>query len=298
MTSDRGKSLIIVAAGDKSVHEQSFSADEFTDLWIIYYGLDDNVAARYAAGSTRLWRHQGYKFDLVRNLLHELVFGEKFDFCQYEYVFLPDDDIVLPGGMAALHELFSIGRGLGLDAFQPAIQNNYYSHKSTLRVEGDLVHEVTWPEIMMPVYESRSFVRGFLAALHLFDFSATGWRIEYAAARLAEMELGRKIRCAVIDAVPAIHTRPTGTDGAMYRRAKIEAFLKLHAHDRPMRTLRHVRIGEALVAWPDERPSPPDPKRTAKLIRFGHYQRKWAALGRVRFFRRLVDLVSGPPPSA
>ena len=50
------RDLVIVMAGNGSLHVE-YAENRNFDLWVIYYGDDDEVAARYAASADRLWRH-------------------------------------------------------------------------------------------------------------------------------------------------------------------------------------------------------------------------------------------------
>src|SRR5437868_14463659 len=88
----RMKNLVVVMAGDKSLHTE-YSVDRDFDLWTIYYGDFEHIFTRYRSFSDRIWRRKGLKFELARRiLLEELYFGQNFDFNAYDFIFLPDDD--------------------------------------------------------------------------------------------------------------------------------------------------------------------------------------------------------------
>ena len=59
------RDLVVVMAGNGSLHVE-YAENRNFDLWVIYYGDDDAVAARYAASADRLWRRKGMKIHLAR----------------------------------------------------------------------------------------------------------------------------------------------------------------------------------------------------------------------------------------
>jgi hypothetical protein len=296
MTAIPGRSLIVVMAGDNSVHERSFRPTGDVDLWVIYFGNNSEVAERYRQGSTRLFRQRGLKLDLVRSVLLKAHLDGSVDFTGYDYIFLPDDDVELPGGMASLQRLFDIGRQWRLDAFQPAIQNEYYSLGATQLIAGALLHQVNWPEVMMPAFTARAFIHGLLPAVHLNFFSGAGWGLELATARLAEVALGRAFRCAVIDVVPAVHTRPVGRNKNMHRRGLVEGYLSSFGNGFIMRAMRTFARDATPADWPDTAPVTPDPKEVERALRRGYYHMRLSRLARRSIFRHMIDLISGPPP--
>ncbi|CAN7560624.1 hypothetical protein LJR225_004115 [Phenylobacterium sp. LjRoot225] len=219
------RDLVVVMAGDRSLHE-SFVADRAFDLWVVYYGDSEEVAQRYSAGADRFWRRKGLKIDLIRQvLLEEVCLGEGQDYSQYRYVFLPDDDIHFEAGAADLHKLFAMAAELEADAFQPAVKNDNVSFSATRQMAGVVCHHVNWVENMMPGYRSDIFRTAFLAGVHALEYMKSGWGSEIMAIKLAEVMLGRGVRSYVIDACPAVHTRPVGANSAVHEIGRDEEFL-------------------------------------------------------------------------
>lgn len=211
------RNLVIVPAGDTSLHESYASPDRGFDLWVLFFGDDDSAFARYAASADRIWRLKGYQLDLLRQaVLGDVLFKEPGRLASYDYVMFPDEDIEVAGGAPALDAFFDALKAVGADAGQPALVNEFASHPPTRQVPGAYCHSVNWIEIMMPAYSGHLFQNAFLPAVHTFDQLRTGWAIDVIAHRLAEAVLGRPVRAFVMDACGVVHTRSVGTNKALF----------------------------------------------------------------------------------
>jgi hypothetical protein len=270
------RDLVIVMAGDRSLHE-ALAPGRAYDLWVVHYGDSEEAAARYAAAADRFWRRKGLKIDLCRQvLLEELLLAEGFDYAAYRYVFLPDDDIRFENGAADVHKLFDMAEALDADIFQPAVANEYVSFQGTRQMAGAVCHHVNWVENMMPAYRGDLFRSAFLAGLHALEYLKSGWGLEIIAVKLAEVVLGRGVRSYVIDACPAVHTRPVGGNGAVHEVGRDEEFLL------PQLTANQLRatVGFATVEAARSRMAKPAPQpRNPGVIAL--YMQK------VRFARKL-----------
>lgn len=287
------RDLVIVMAGDRSLHEE-YAKDRSFDLWVIYYGDDDAVAARYAASADRLWRRKGMKIHLARTvLLEELWFGERFDFGQYRRVFLPDDDVRFDGGTAGVERVFADAEAVDADVFQPAIVNEYYSAawEATRRQAGVFCRRTNLVEIMMPGYRGTLFAPTFLSAIHALEYMTSGWGLEVIVMKLGEAHLGRSLRTFVLDAAAAVHTRPIGSNPAIHDIGWDEAFLVPQLHTNRMRTLAAYETAEAARAdsTPDaDALSRPTPEMMAPLMQRVRFARKVKPPRPPRWLRRLA----------
>lgn len=237
------KALVIVMAGDGSLHERYASNREF-ELWICYWGESDSVAERYAQSCDRLFRLKGQKWALVRSVGEAANKERPGAFSSYDYVFLPDDDIEFAGGASTVKRLLELAEGVEADIFQPAIANGFCSSgwEATLRIPDAVCHATTLVEIMMPGFSGEIFERCVLPLLHMNRHVTTGWGIEALVARFAEYVLGRPVRTFVIDEVSAIHTRPVGQGTSSYDVGADEAFLCPVSVGTRMRELRRFGL--------------------------------------------------------
>jgi hypothetical protein len=140
-------------------------------------------------------------------------------------VFLPDDDIQFEGGVTSIHDLFATAERLEADIFQPAIKNEYASFPATKAIDGMVCHSVNWVETMMPGFRSELFVSAYLTCIHALEYMKSGWGTELITVKIAEAALARGVRAYVIDAHPAIHTRPVGQNSRVHEIGWDEAFL-------------------------------------------------------------------------
>jgi hypothetical protein len=227
------KDLVIVAAGDHSLHPAYSDLGQF-DVLTLYWGTDAQVFEKYKSCSTFAVERRGLKFELVRSLT---LLPPKLDFGQYRYVFLPDDDIAFPRAGEQIAEMFDAAAGIDADIFQPAILNEHFSSlwQPTRRSDnGSLCRAVNIVELMMPAYSGRVFAEFVLPTLIALEFQRAGWGIEPFIAKFAETSLGRPLRTFVLDAYPAIHTRPIGDGSTSHEIGWDEAFLMPIIHSNRM----------------------------------------------------------------
>jgi hypothetical protein len=220
------KNLVIVPAGDSSLHE-TYALDRDFELWVCYWGDDDTVAERFQGNCDRFFRIKGQKWALVRELGRIVRKQGLVRFSDYDYVLLPDDDIEFEGGSADLSGAFALAAETRADIFQPAIANEYYSKgwEATRRVRDAVCHATTIVEIMMPGYTGEIFERCVLPLLHIRGYAPVGWGIEPLIVRFAETVHNRPIRTFVLDEMPAVHTRPVGAGASAYSAGMDESFL-------------------------------------------------------------------------
>lgn len=241
-------SLVIVMAGDHSLHEE-YAADRDFELWVCYWGDDDAVARRFEQGCDRLFRIKGQKWALVRDLGRIAREQGLPAFSSYDYVFLPDDDIAFPGGAADISKAIALASEIRADIFQPAVSNEYYSWETTRHVDGAACRAATVVEIMMPAYSGDIFERCVLPLLHVHAHVRAGWGIEPLITRFAETVQHRAIRIFVLDATPAIHVRPVGAGTSAYDIGMDEAFLIPLALGLPMLELARFETARAAAEY-------------------------------------------------
>jgi hypothetical protein len=231
------KDIVIVTAGDNSLHPAYCDPSRF-DVLTLYWGSDAQVFERYKACSTYAIERRGLKFELVRSLT---LLPPQIDFRKYRYVFLPDDDIAFPNAGEQIADMFHTAAGIDADIFQPAILNEHFSvaWEPTRRSDkGSLCRAVNIVELMMPAYSGPVFAEFVLPTLIALEFQRAGWGIEPFIAKIAETSLGRPLRTFVLDAYPAIHTRPVGGGSTAHEIGFDEAFLMPIIYSNRMKELK------------------------------------------------------------
>jgi hypothetical protein len=253
---NRRKNLVIVAAGDGSLHPQWVKEDRSYDLWIIYYGKDQRKLNEYKASSDLCFALAGLKIDLARKvLLEQLYFMKHFSFQQYEYIWFPDDDITFPEG-GRVEQLFDTARALKADVFQPAIQNANVSPRwePTRQIPGAYCHRTNIVEVMAHGFSGETFSRAYLPAIHAMEFMKSGWGIDPIWMKIGETYFQRPLRTFVFDCCPIVHTRPTGSGSAdIHKQGEWELTLVPQAYTNLVETLQvFSSLHEALSANDDD----------------------------------------------
>jgi hypothetical protein len=143
----------------------------------------------------------------------------------YDYIWLPDDDVYASQG--TITRMFEVARALGLDLFAPALhESSYYAHFSTMVNRAFYGRWVGFVEIMVPGF-SRAALERILPTL---DRSETGWGwgLDSVWPKLLGYE-----HVAIIDGTPVIHTRPVGQmrDAELARRVRAESDALFEEYD-------------------------------------------------------------------
>jgi hypothetical protein len=242
------KTLVIVMAGDSSLHEKFAPGRKF-ELWVCYWGDDDTVAARYERSCDRLFRIKGQKWALVREIGKQARTLALPQFSSYDYVFLPDDDIEFPNGAADIERAFEFASEIKADIYQPAVANENLTKEATRRIEGAVCHAATSVEIMMPCFTGEVFEQSVLRLLHVNGYVKVGWGLELLFVRMAESFLNRPVRTFVLDDVPAIHTRPVRSGPSAYAVGENENFISPVHEACPMRELARFTTRDAATTF-------------------------------------------------
>jgi hypothetical protein len=237
--------LLIVCAGDDSLHSEWFIHPRSFDIMTIYFGNDPERSDFYRINSDYYHRKKGLKIHLAREiLLEQLFFTEHFRFQDYSFVWFPDDDVRFLNGPRQIESLFDVAHQVEADVFQPAIENEHFSKlwESTRLVPGAFAHRTNIVEIMAFGFSGNAFVSCLLAAIHVVDFSKSGWGIEPVWLRCGEVFFQRPLRTFVFDCVPITHTRPIGAGTSeVHLLGKYEACYLPQIETNRMTTIREYR---------------------------------------------------------
>ena len=159
---------------------------------------------------------------------------------EYDYVWLPDDDI--RASQDQINRMFDIAAGVGLDLFAPALDDaSYYAHFITKRNEAFFGRRTGFVEIMVPGF-SRAALEQLAPTL---DESETGWGwgLDSVWPKLLDYR-----NVGIIDAVPVTHTRPVGVmrDEDLRRRVHEESDRLLERYDCGQEHVTFGAFGEDL----------------------------------------------------
>jgi hypothetical protein len=194
--SSAARSLVIVRAGDQSLHPgwTTALATRDWDLVVSYYGDDPR---RFRSVEERRIDDKGLKWRGLHALLERETFWRGYD-----HIWLPDDDLAV--AQTDISALFAEMAALDLALAQPALSwQSHFSFPVTLRRPGFRARFTNIVEIMAPC-----FARAALeTCLPTFAEVLSGWGLSWVWPRLVGADARR---CAIIDAIEVTHTRPVG----------------------------------------------------------------------------------------
>lgn len=184
--------LTIGVIGDESLHDHWI--DDRHDLFLVYYGDNESNKDKYKKQADHYCELKGTKF----NIIHELYKKHEQIINQYDYIWIPDDDVFMYP--EDINSLFETVRKYNLDLAQPSIIG-YYSVPITLPCPCHILRYTNFVEQMCPCFHIEAFKK-----LHnTFNVSKSCWGIEL----LWNLKLGKPTdKIAIIDDVVAMHTRP------------------------------------------------------------------------------------------
>jgi Protein of unknown function (DUF707) len=191
------KNLVVVRAGDKSLHPQWIDSRlRNWDIAISYFG---DYPERYKEQYDYLHICKGSKWqgltDFVKNEI------DLID--QYEYIWFPDDDLFT--SCEVINNFFNLCHQNDLVVAQPALtQYSYYSWDITLEDVNCDYRLTDFVEIMAPCFKKSTF--------HLFKdtfaINTSGWGLEWLWCDIAQKN--GVLNFGIIDKTPVFHTRKVG----------------------------------------------------------------------------------------
>lgn len=228
--------LLVVRAGDFSLHPGWLDGPRSWDLHISYFGSRDEPFGALPEGVS-LSRETGPKYPGLSACL--AAHPEFLD--RYSLIGFPDDDLACRA--ADWNRAFAVLDEIGADLGQPALDpRSFFSYDIFLRRKKFRYREVDFVELMCPIF-SMSFLREILPT---WTLNASSWGLDYLW-RARALREGR--RMAIVDEASVLHTRAIGR-GAQYSAANMkggsryddfETVLKAHdITDRSRRVLRGV----------------------------------------------------------
>jgi hypothetical protein len=216
---DSTKSLVLARVGSGSLHRGWVDRNLPRD-WDLYLSPYQEIGPQDDIDCVVGEVIPGPKWSGVRQLLNE------WDgWRDYEYVWLPDDDI--RADPATITRMFEVARAMGLELFAPALdEESHFAHFDTMVNRRFYGRWVGFVEIMMPAFK-RTTLERLLPTLDLTE-TGWGWGLDSVWPKLLDYE-----NVGIIDGTPVTHTRPVGRmrDADLARRVHDESDRMLDAYD-------------------------------------------------------------------
>lgn len=230
--------LIVVRAGDNSLHEKWLTGAPDFDLVVSYYGQKPE---RFARDGVRVVHQSGPKWPgLAAFLAQNPSLSDR-----YRYVWFPDDDLDVD--CETINRFFRLVDEKGFGLAQPALlRKSYFSHTITLQGWLCDYRLTNFVEIMAPCFS----VDVLRALQWTFTENTSGWGLEWLWMHYAERN---GVAMAIVDSTPVFHTRPVGSAGSggalESPRAEWRRLMEKYQMDKkPMRNVRFAP-GYAIIAY-------------------------------------------------
>jgi len=197
------RNLIILCAGDTSVHAQWLTGPERNfDLFISYFGPQHG---RYANDGEYYQQQTGLKYPSTARILHE----HPGLLERYTHFWLPDEDLITD--TASINRLFGYAAAYQLALAQPA--QTHDSHQTWPLLLHNPRYELRFTrfvEVMAPLFDRAALQ----ICLPTFSESQSGFGLDLIWPSLLQARGERAI--AIIDAAQICHSRPVG-GGDLYK---------------------------------------------------------------------------------
>lgn len=194
------RNLVIVRAGSASLHEKWLVQDASTRNYdVVVSCFSRDAFDRFnGSGANKVLFTPGGKWDGIFKTFSEI------DVDQYDYFWLPDDDI--DADQADINKIFEVSARYGLRVSQPALKwGSFYSHLILHRAKSFILRYTNFVEVMVPCLH-RDVLREILP---FFEETQSGFGLDYIWCRLSS---SGAFTCGVIDQVAVLHTRPLGAE--------------------------------------------------------------------------------------
>jgi len=196
VTSKIRRNLVVVRAGKDSLHSQWLDAGQDRN-WDLVVSLYDPDAEFDHDDEILVVKCRGGKWDG----LYEF-FSKSDVLRRYEYIWLPDDDIVTRS--RDIDALFDAMRRFNLCIGQPSLtRDSFYTHFVLLSCPGFQLRFTNFIEIMVPCLE----VGLLKIVLEDFRGSMSGYGMDSIWCRLSHEPF---YKSAIFDQIAVRHTRPIG----------------------------------------------------------------------------------------
>lgn len=186
------KNLILATVGDLSLHRHWTKGINNYDTFLIYYGNSNG----YKEQSTFYKEAKGYKYHLLKETIDENPW-----LLEYDYIWLPDDDIYATP--EDIDYLFYLMKEYKLLLSQPTIMG-WFGVDMNLHQVNSLLRFTNWVEIMCPCFAAQALA----VCASVFKENKTGWGIEMLWNVILDHP---RDKIAILDDVVVVHTRPVLT---------------------------------------------------------------------------------------
>ncbi len=166
--------LVFTSAGDNTNFDKLWTYNKTEvlnyDIWVVYYGNDNDKYNQYKKKVNKIWKRKGGKFPNFNYIYNNF----KDELMKYDRFYIVDDDIIM--NTEQINELFNISKQYNLSICQPAfLPESKISHKITLAQPNNILRYTNFVEVNTPVFSKDALIK----LMKVYDDSLIGWGIDY-----------------------------------------------------------------------------------------------------------------------
>ena len=232
------KNLILAPSNKASLVKEWMSDKENRnfDVILVYYD-EDGGEKDLEEFADIIFLRKGFKYPTIYNLIKT----EMISIDNYDYIWLPDDDILL--NTSQINQMFDLMKKYDLWLAMPSIikgVGSFNTFSTQNHQDGNILRYVGFIEVQCPVFSKYAFQK----CLNTFNESQSGWGIDLVWPKLLNRPLNKM---AILDIIAAKHTRPVG-HGDLYKRLNINPdiemriLMKKYGVDRDANTYGTIKI--------------------------------------------------------
>jgi glycosyltransferase involved in cell wall biosynthesis len=223
---------VISAVGKDSLHKEWLKGKEKPefDLHLIVY---DNSFNTFYNDTDFISCKRGYKLKLVYDYLKNHP-----EYMEYNYFFIPDDDI--QSNTDNINLMFHYMEQYHLEIAQPGLSQSYYTYPHTLRDKLCILRYTNFVEIMLPCFSKRALI----AVLETFNANESGWGIEGHWPILID---STHKDIAILDQIEMVHTRPIQSFSKKNAKELFE-YKKIFHLDNDIQELGFIPVNEIIFS--------------------------------------------------
>lgn len=210
------RALIFLCVGDSSLHVANdwHNKNRLFDLFLFYYGNDEIVEQKYRSHvpSSHFHKQKGTKFQNIRVFYKE--YGKLLK--NYEYIFMPDDDLILSRYDVENFILFCHKKNYYMA--QPSLFKGNALHTKLIIInDGSDTRKTDFIEIQMPLMKIELFKKFMGFCLYTY-WNQCGWGYDNIWSESSFCDQPKY----VVNSISAIHTRPMAINMGFYKEFNID----------------------------------------------------------------------------
>lgn len=198
------KNLLITSIGSLNCVSSWICDDRTFDIALIYYPEEITLETKRLLESYAdyLFFESGFKYEILKR-----VFLANPELMEYEYFWMPDDDVNLVKGTT--NELFAAANKYHLGLAQPSARKKNTSWKLLRNKKGYAIRYTNFVEVMCPIFSKKSLSQ----CIDSFSYTKSGWGLDFLWPTLIDEKV------AIIDSHIIEHTKKINLEGgALYKK--------------------------------------------------------------------------------